>query len=237
MAKSKTLIAYSVYGSDAFLDLSKDAQALYTRLNFECDGMGCVESSAASVCRIVGVAKDAYEELVSAGFVLELEQGGETVPVLVHHWVNNKRDSKNFCRGRWANLLAEKLVFQSSDNKRYAPRAAAPDGVPLDSVLPLAAPSPDENKVAERDGAGALSTHSPRRADEAGGGGAFAPRILSPDDAAGFGSYPYGKSETSIAQGCPSCRGHIMLTRIGEDGTEPHWHCSQNGHRFPFDAF
>lgn len=146
MAKSKTLIAYPVYRSDAFLGLSTDARALYTHLCFECDGMGCVESSPASACRIVGVARDAYEELVSAGFVLELEQSGETVPVLAHHWVNNKRDSKNFCRGRWANLLAEKLVFQSSDNKRYAPRAAAPDGVPLDSILPLRPPAQMKTK-------------------------------------------------------------------------------------------
>ncbi len=235
MAKSKTLIAYSVYRSDAFLGLSTDARALYTHLCFECDGMGCIESSPASACRIVGVARDAYEELVSAGFVLELEQSGETVPVLAHHWVNNKRDSKNFCRGRWANLLAEKLVFQSSDNKRYAPRAAAPDGVPLDSILPLAAPSPDENKGAKGDGAGARSAHGPRRADEARDGDAFTPRTLSPDEAEGFGAYPYGKSDTIIAQGCPSCSGHISLTRIGEDGTEPYWLCAQ-GHRFPFDA-
>ena len=232
MAKSKTLIAYSVYSSDAFLGLSTDARALYTHLCFECDGMGCVESSPASACRIVGAPQAAYEELVSAGFVLELSQGGEKVPVLAHHWVNNIIDRKNFSRGRWANLLAEKLVFQSSDNRRYVLRCSAPDGAPLDSVLPLSATRPG----AEGGGEGARSAHGKRRAGDAGGGGAFSPRILSPEEAEGFGAYPYGKEETKIAQGCPSCSGHVMLTHVGDDGTEPHWLC-KNGHRFPFDMF
>lgn len=248
MSKSRTLIASSVYGSDAFLGLSKDAQALYPRLNFECDGMGCVESSPMAACRMVGVSSDAYAELVGAGFVLVLEQGGERIPVLAHHWVNNKLDRKNFYPGRWGDLLAEKLVFVSAGNKQYALREAAPNGVSLDSVLPLSGTSLDavsnskEGKETERnrkeEGGQSGTRLGPdlRLTGRGQGDGDFQPRILSQEEAARFGAYPYGKSET-IAQGCPSCSGHLTLTRIGEDGTEPHWLCTAKGHRFPFDRF
>ena len=61
MARTKTMLSCEVCGSDKFLDLTFEAQALYFHILMNADGMGAFDA-ARSLLRQVGSGQGALDE-------------------------------------------------------------------------------------------------------------------------------------------------------------------------------
>ena len=82
---SKRMFSRDAIGSDAFADMSFEAQALYVHLSMDADDWGFV-SSPRKVQRGIGAGSEALAELVNGGFVHVFDSGAL---VILDWWVNN----------------------------------------------------------------------------------------------------------------------------------------------------
>lgn len=118
MARLKTLVSADVCGSDAFLDRSFEAQALWLQINLAADGMGACDCMR-KVLRLSGMSADALQELVDAGFILETDYYGSPVYFITHFWVANKTQGKRTYFGKYLNHAMENLTFESDEYRAY----------------------------------------------------------------------------------------------------------------------
>ena len=82
---TKRMFSKDIVESDAFLDMSTSAQALYFHLSLNADDYGVV-SSPKSVLRMVGCNDDDLRLLITKRFVLPHESG----VIVIKHWrINN----------------------------------------------------------------------------------------------------------------------------------------------------
>ena len=82
---SKRMFSRDAIGSDAFADMSFEAQALYVHLSMDADDWGFV-SSPRKVQRGIGAGSEALAELVKSGFCHVFDSGAL---VILDWWVNN----------------------------------------------------------------------------------------------------------------------------------------------------
>ena len=84
---TRRMFSVDVVTSDAFLNLSHKAQALYYQLLINADDDGLVDN-VRSIMRYCGVNIRALNELIAARFVLDLN---DNVYAIKHWWINNKK--------------------------------------------------------------------------------------------------------------------------------------------------
>lgn len=118
MARTKTMLSCEVCGSDKFLDLTFEAQALYFHILMNADGMGAFDA-ARSLLRQVGSGQGALDELVRAGFVVHAASETDEAYFVVHWWAHNKLDRRHFYKGQHWGLAVEKLRFASESERFY----------------------------------------------------------------------------------------------------------------------
>lgn len=118
MARSKVMLSSAVIQSDAFLDMSAEAQALYSQLCMGADGIGALDG-VKSIVRACGSSMEAFGELVAAGFVARVLIDGEEAYFVRDWFVNNSLNNRDMSTGRHAWLALAGLVFESRDNRRY----------------------------------------------------------------------------------------------------------------------
>lgn len=109
MSRKRACFASSVCCSDAFSDLSAEAQALYLQLGFCADADGAVDGIRKAV-RASGFGTEALGELYGAGFLLD----ADGVPFVAHWHVNNRIDRLNYRPGDHANLVGT-VVYLGED--------------------------------------------------------------------------------------------------------------------------
>ena len=81
----KRMFNIDIVGSDAFLDMAHESQALYLQLSMRADDDGFI-GNPKTVVRIAGVSNAALEELLQKRFILQFPSG----VVVVKHWkINN----------------------------------------------------------------------------------------------------------------------------------------------------
>ena len=108
MAKLKTMVSAEICQRDDFIDMSFEAQALYLQLNLSADNYGVV-SSVKQVLRGGGFNNDSLQELLDAGFVIELEGNKVRVAVVTHWWDMNRLDRKNNYVCSYKGLLIDEI--------------------------------------------------------------------------------------------------------------------------------
>jgi hypothetical protein len=124
MAREKTMVSVSVCGSDEFMELSTDAQALYLQLNLMADGSGVVDCKG-RVMRGMGVDQSAYQELCLAGFVADFEGSeGKALCLILDWWVNNSFDCYHYFPGAhlmdlWEGFCLSSPLRSGKDKARY----------------------------------------------------------------------------------------------------------------------
>lgn len=118
MARSEVMLSSAVIQSDAFLDMSAGAQALYSQLCMGADGIGALDG-VKSIVRACGSSMEAFGELVAAGFVARVLIDGEEAYFVRDWFVNNNLNNRDMSTGRHAWLALAGMVFESRDNRRY----------------------------------------------------------------------------------------------------------------------
>lgn len=118
MARLKTLVSADVCGSDAFYDMSFEAQALWLQTNLAADGMGACDCMK-RVLRQSGMSADALQELLDSGFILETDYYGKPVYFITHFWVANVTQGKRTYFGKYLNHAVENLTFESNEYHAY----------------------------------------------------------------------------------------------------------------------
>ena len=149
MARAKTMFASSVCCSDRFSELSFEAQALYYRLNLEADGVGAL-NNVKTVMRAAGFAETALDELMRAGFVLEITDPLDPFLLIADFWINNNLDKTNIRKSEHIETVLSKCCFQSERVKRYRLVKGDSDceqsGFSLGSVLFQTGNSPEKKR-------------------------------------------------------------------------------------------
>ena len=80
----RRMLSRSVIESDSFCAMPPEAQLLYQRLNMAADDDGFV-ANLRTILRAYGLAAEAMEPLLERGFVIGMENAGETL-YLIRHW-------------------------------------------------------------------------------------------------------------------------------------------------------
>lgn len=109
---NRRMFARTVTESDAFLDLSKDAQLLWFHLGLIGDDDGFINGTR-RVMRLCGIDESALSELVETGFLLEFDSG----VFLIRDWHTN-----NLLRGDRYHETAfqhEKNLVTLNESKQY----------------------------------------------------------------------------------------------------------------------
>lgn len=102
----------AVICSDAFIEMSFEAQALFQQLQIEGNEYGFV-SGVKKVMRTIGASEEAMKELIDAGFVYRFDSG----IVLMRHW-----DVANHRKNDRENPIAfpeEYALVEQDGNKVY----------------------------------------------------------------------------------------------------------------------
>ena len=108
----RRMIARSLVESDAFLDISLEAQYLYVHLVVNADDRGLLERGRA-VCRMVGVDTSRIQELENAGFILLFDTG---VLAIVDWEVQNHISEKRRSETRFVEEFSHLTI---GEDKRY----------------------------------------------------------------------------------------------------------------------
>ncbi len=112
----KRMFSKQVLLSDAFLDMSAEARALYVTLNMCADDDGLVNNTK-SLMRVSGASKEHLEELESNNFIHVFESG---VCVIMHWKVHNTIKNDRYV----PSLLDEKNSVVENEKKMYEIRSA-----------------------------------------------------------------------------------------------------------------
>lgn len=86
----KRMFSNEVVSTDAFYDLSLQAQALYFHLGMNTDDYGFV-SNPKTIIRAVGVSNSELDELEAAGFIIKFDTG----VIVIRHWKLNNSLRQN----------------------------------------------------------------------------------------------------------------------------------------------
>ena len=111
----KRMFSKQVLLSDAFLDMSAEARALYVTLNMCADDDGLV-NNAKSLMRVSGAGKEHLEELESNNFIHVFESG---VCVIMHWKVHNTIKNDRYV----PSLLDEKNELSENEKRVYEIRS------------------------------------------------------------------------------------------------------------------
>ena len=116
MAK-KRMFNIDIVGSDAFLDMAHESQALYLQLSMRADDDGFI-GNPKTVVRIAGVSNAAFEELLQKRFILQFQSG----VVVVKHWkINNDIKKDRYSPTVYTD---EFQMLSTKENKAYTERSA-----------------------------------------------------------------------------------------------------------------
>lgn len=121
----RRMFAKTIIESDAFLDMSSDAKALYFFLGIQADDDGFVNKPN-SIRRMVGVSEEALQELIDNHFLIEFETG----VVVIKHWMINNAIRKD--RYTPTKYTEEKAKLRVKENGAYT---MATTGIPTDSQV------------------------------------------------------------------------------------------------------
>ena len=112
----KRMFNIDIVGSDAFLDMAHESQALYLQLSMRADDDGFI-GNPKTVVRIAGVSNAAFEELLQKRFILQFQSG----VVVVKHWKINNDIKKD----RYAPTVYtdEFQMLSTKENKAYTERS------------------------------------------------------------------------------------------------------------------
>lgn len=88
MSKTRTTVAYRVFCSEAMDELSHDAPLLYLNYCFESNLIGEIARPKV-LARGLGFDNSALDSLISAGFVLAVDDVTGTRYFIRHHFINN----------------------------------------------------------------------------------------------------------------------------------------------------
>lgn len=115
MAK-KRMFNIDIVGSDAFLDMAPESQALYLQLSMRADDDGFI-GNPKTVVRIAGVSNAAFEELLQKRFILQFQSG----VVVVKHWkINNDIKKDRYSPTVYTD---EFQMLSTKENKAYTERS------------------------------------------------------------------------------------------------------------------
>lgn len=122
MPRARCCISSGICCSDEFLDLSTDAQALYTQCNLNADSNGIITGMRA-LLRLAGAQPTALDELMAHGFILDCGGGFYAVR---HWWLHNVRSKVYVAK---CNLLADGLLgFEGAEfGSAYVLTKSGPD--------------------------------------------------------------------------------------------------------------
>lgn len=129
MAKSRTMIKADICTSDAFLDMSHSAQALYFQLNVNADAQGVV-SNPTRLLRGSGFDAAHLLELEQNGFVTALETAHAKLVIILHWWEMNKKDAINWVGSSYQNVLSEHICTLEK-GRTYILKSDLPEGYEL----------------------------------------------------------------------------------------------------------
>lgn len=129
MAKSKTMFSADICTSDAFLDMSHSAQALYLQLNVSADSQGVV-SNVRRVLRSGDYAEEHLNELKDAGFIIEIDALTVRLVAISHWWDMNKLDMRNFFQSQHQTELNAQ-VCTIGEGRTYQLKAMLSEGYVL----------------------------------------------------------------------------------------------------------
>ena len=116
MAK-KRMFNIDIVGSDAFLDMAHESQALYLQLSMRADDDGFI-GNPKTVMRIAGVSNAAFEELLQKRFILQFQSG----VVVIKHWkINNDIKKDRYSPTVYTD---EFQMLSTKENKAYTERSA-----------------------------------------------------------------------------------------------------------------
>lgn len=116
MAK-KRMFSMDIVDSDAFLDLTPSAQALYFHLGMRADDDGFV-GNAKKVTRMVGLKTSDLSLLIARRFLLDFGNG---VVCIKHWWMNNTIKTDRYTPTNYGD---EKKRLEIKENKAYTERKA-----------------------------------------------------------------------------------------------------------------
>ena len=113
----KRMFNIDIVGSDAFLDMAHESQALYLQLSMRADDDGFI-GNPKTVVRIAGVSNAAFEELLQKRFILQFQSG----VVVVKHWkINNDIKKDRYSPTVYTD---EFQLLSTKENKAYTERSA-----------------------------------------------------------------------------------------------------------------
>lgn len=110
----RRMFAKSVVDSDAFLELSLSAQALYLHLGVAADDDGFL-NSARTIQRMTGASEADMNELLQKGFVILFESG----VIALTHWGMNNSIRKD--RYKPTVFASERAALKETDSGIYQP--------------------------------------------------------------------------------------------------------------------
>ncbi len=108
----RRMIHKDVICSDAFIDLSFEAQALFFQLQIEADEFGFV-SAPKKVMRTIGAGVDALNEIIDSGFAYRFDSG----VIVLRHW--NVANSRKNDRTHTTAFQNELHMLKQDDNNVY----------------------------------------------------------------------------------------------------------------------
>jgi hypothetical protein len=108
----RALFNSEIVCSDAFLNLTARAQALYFQLAMEADNDGFI-GRPMTIVRSCGATRKEYGVLISRRFIIVFESG---VCVIKHHWINNLKRVDRYKRTTYQKEL---LTLRKKDNGAY----------------------------------------------------------------------------------------------------------------------
>lgn len=120
----RRMIHKAVICSDAFVDMSYEAQALFFQLQIEADAYGLL-SSVKKILRSVRVQESALEELEQAGFIISFGNG----VIALRHW--NVANTRKNDRTEKCLFPREKALLAEDENKTYY--LLESDGIQMES--------------------------------------------------------------------------------------------------------
>lgn len=120
-------LSNEIVGSDAFLEMSLSAQALYFHLNLNADDDGFINNSK-RIMRIINAKNKDLEQLIEKRFLIVFEEEG--VVVIKHWWVHNTKRSDRYKPTKYSELYEQ---LEIKENGVYTVLATEwqPDGTQM----------------------------------------------------------------------------------------------------------
>ena len=112
MAKTKRMISCDIVKNDNFIEMSKDARALYYQLQFEADDEGFIDNILSTI-RMADCSKKDLDELLQKRFLLDL---GDGIYVIKHWLIHNRIPNERIIETKH---LEKKTMLTVKENLSY----------------------------------------------------------------------------------------------------------------------